>query len=87
MVRLRASSGALFVNLECDHFASCGEEVLNQGTIQATMARARAKGWHIFIGETNGGDQVTWVLGPQCVGRRMRPERPPQVLDGQQSLF
>lgn len=87
MVRLRASTGALLVNLECDHFADCGEEVTTQGTIQATLARARAKGWHIFIGDTNGGEQVSWVLGPQCVGQRARPARAPEVLDGQQSLF
>lgn len=86
-MRLRSSDGQVEVNLRCDHWADCGEEVTDQGTIQATLARARAKGWHIFDGATNSGTLVTWVLGPQCVGQRGRPPRPPEVLPGQESLF
>lgn len=86
-MRLRSSESSDVGNLACDNYTICGEWVAGQGTEAATLARARARGWHIYEGQTHGGKDVRWVLGPFCVGARGRLAPAPRVLDGQGELF
>lgn len=55
----------------CDRFDVCRSKVLDRGP--KTEDYARAKGWHIWRGETMGGQQQVVTLCGQCVesGRRM----------------
>lgn len=61
-------------NLFCDNYRTCHQVVVDQGTDKLTEARARARGWHIFHGETMGGRTHNGVLCGQCVGST-RPQR------------
>ena len=61
-------------NLYCDNYRVCHGIVVDQGSEKDTEARARARGWHIFHGETMGGDVTYNVLCVQCVGSS-RPQR------------
>ena len=76
------------MNLYCDNYASCHEMALDRDGAAETEAAARAKGWHIFDGTTQGGTEHRAVLGPDCVGahRRALPAAP-SLLAGQQELF
>lgn len=67
------------MNVQCD---SCPTRLVDQDS----YARARAKGWHVYQGPTNGGAEVSWVLCPECVGARTRLPRAPAVLPGQEEL-
>lgn len=76
-------------DLLCDRYDICGETVLWMGTLHATEARARARGWHIFYGYNLSGDVTIEVhLCKGCVGSpRSRLDPAPPVLDGQLDLF
>lgn len=67
--------------MRCDNYDLC------QGVTDRTWPQARVKGWHIFEGETQGGQEVTWILCPACVGQRGQMARAPRVLEGQEELF
>lgn len=73
--------------LQCDNHADCGGQIAAEVTMAATMTRARVKGWHIYTGSTQGGEQVVWILCPACVGQRGRLPKPPEALPGQEELF
>lgn len=75
-------------DLRCDRFEVCGGIVPDQGSAGATLARARARDWHVFRGETLGGRYVEVTLCWACVGSpRARLPRTSSVLDGQEGLF
>lgn len=75
-------------NLYCDNYATCNEMVVDRGGASETRLAARAKGWHIFDGLTQGGVEHHAVLGPQCVGSRRRSLDPaPPHQPGQRELF
>jgi hypothetical protein len=75
-------------DLRCIRFEVCGGIVPFQGTRGATLARARARDWHIFEGHTLGGKYVTVILCWACVGSpRSRLPRPSAVLEGQEPMF
>lgn len=72
----------------CDNWVTCGQSVADRGSAATTAARARAAGWHIFQGTTQGGWEHRAVLCPSCIGMRgraLRPAVPP--LDSQLELF
>lgn len=77
--------------LHCDNFSAtpegCRSATPFMDTLESTHLRARARGWHIYVGLTHGGVPVTWVLCDKCVGRYGRPPRAPEVLPGQEELF
>lgn len=87
MVRLPApvGPGAGDEWLVCDHYTECGEWIRYGGN--DGFDRVRVKGWHIYEGVTIGGQMVTYLLGPDCVGRRKRLDPAPPVLPGQEGLF
>jgi hypothetical protein len=86
-VRLWSPEELIGRRLQCDNYADCGGQILAEGTMAFTMTRARAKGWHIFTGATEGGRAVVWKLCPECVGARARLPKAPDVLPGQEQLF
>lgn len=67
--------------MKCDNYETC------RGDTDRAPSQARVKGWHMFEGTTHGGDFVTWVLCPACVGQRAHGPRAPEVLEGQEELF
>lgn len=75
-------------HLHCDNFATCGNRMLRQATDIGTENLARARGWHLWTGQTMGGQPATVVLCPRCSdsGRRRLPPAP-ETLDGQLNLF
>ncbi len=85
MVRLSTQgTGPQAGDLTCDNYPDCGEWL---AYVTTSFDRARAKGWHVYQGETSAGVAVTWILGPVCVGKRARLSIPPKVLPGQEELF
>ena len=75
------------MNLYCDNYAQCNALVLDRGGEQSTEAVARAKGWHIFHGETMGGVPSHVYLCDGCSGSRRRALRPaPGPTPGQLEL-
>lgn len=75
-------------DLRCLHHETCGGIVPFQGSVGATLARARARDWHVFRGHTLGGQYVEVTLCWSCVGSpRSRLPQPPAVLNGQEALF
>ena len=75
-------------DLKCDNYETCGGMVPFQGSVGSTLARARARDWHIYRGHTLGGQYVEVTLCWACVGSpRSRLPRPPAVLNGQETLF
>lgn len=74
--------------MKCDNYGNgCKSVIWDQGGDQRTHAFARAKGWHLFVGETWVGVPIEAVLCPSCVGtNRSRLPAPPPVLQGQLEL-
>lgn len=73
--------------LKCDNYATCRSSMWSQGEWGLTTSIARAKGWHIFDGETIGGKPMSAILCPQCVGtNRSRLPKALDVLSGQLEL-
>lgn len=76
------------MNLYCDNYSDCNEVMFSRGAKPATVIFARAKGWHIYDGNTIGGAELHATLGPQCVGAHRRALAPPPPLrPGQIELF
>jgi hypothetical protein len=76
------------VNLYCDQYSECNSYLLDQGSPEATEARARAKGWHTYNGLDQGGKPHTAVLCGRCVDVRRRQLNPaPPLQPGQVTLF
>jgi len=75
-------------DLRCDHFERCGNSRMAVNDKDYTYLVARAAGWHILDGVTQGGSPILAVLCPDCAGngRYVRP-RAPKHLDGEQQLF
>jgi hypothetical protein len=59
------------MDIYCDRFSECGSVVLDRGS--DTESVARAKGWHMWKGQTMGGQDQEVTLCDKCVeaGRRM----------------
>lgn len=59
------------MDLYCDRFSACESKILDRGP--DTESAARAKGWHIWRGQTMGGKDQEVHLCHKCVesGRRM----------------
>ena len=61
--------------------------VMGQGDTDRTKQYARAKGWHLYDGETLLGKRATVVLCKRCVDGRRRDLPPaPPLLQGQLEL-
>ena len=75
-------------DLRCDNYGDCGGAVKDQGSPGLTLAKARARDWHIYRGHTLGGQYVEVTLCWACVGSpRSRLPKAPSVLEGQEGLF
>jgi len=72
-------------SLFCDNYATCHEMVLGLYTKELTVTRARAGGWHVYVGITTDGRPHTGILGPKCVGTS-RPTPALKILPGQLEL-
>lgn len=72
-------------SLFCDNYATCRGMVLGLYTDEATITRARVRGWHIFFGQTTDGRPHQGILCPGCVGTS-RPTKVMPVLPGQLEL-
>jgi hypothetical protein len=70
------------MNMYCDRFSVCGSMVMDRGP--ETENVARAKGWHMWRGVTEGGLHQEVTLCAKCVeaGRRIVAPRH-QELPGQ----
>lgn len=76
------------MNIYCDNYSTCNSMVLDQGSVAKTVARARARGWHLFVGPSLTGKKLDVVLCDGCVGTsRSRGPAPPKQLEGQEHLF
>lgn len=77
-----------YMNISCDRISVCGSEYVDLGDDHVTEVYARAKGWHIWTGTTQGGQAQTVVLCPQCAdaGRRKLPPVPGAVQGEQLTL-
>ena len=74
------------MNITCDT-PPCTSLVMDQGGVQATVAVARAKGWHMYAGPSVTGKYIDIALCPACVStNRSRLPAPPPVLQGQLEL-
>ena len=75
------------MNLYCDNYSTCRSRVYDQGGTRTEVV-ARARGWHLWEGETLGGEQQKVVLCKGCMGAKTRDLPPaPEKLTGQQKLF
>ena len=66
------------MNIYCDRFSVCHSVVMERG--DNTEMVARAKGWHLWRGQTIGGQYQEVILCDKCVeaGRRItRPRNTP----------
>lgn len=82
-MRLWTSEELIGRYMHCDNVTDCG----NSLPADVTWPHARVKGWHLFAGHTEGGEQLVSILCPACVGQRSRLPRAPDVLPGQEQLF
>lgn len=73
-------------NLYCDNYRTCNSFCPDQGTKERTEARARARGWHVFHGQTMGGSDHDGILCEKCASSR-RLAKPVTPLPDQQELF
>ena len=75
-------------NLYCDNYQTCNSYSLGLSTVEETEHRARARGWHIFHGEDQGGKEHHAVLCVHCVATKRQKLNPaPPLQPGQQELF
>lgn len=78
-------SGTFFY---CDNYASCNSFLIVRDLVFQTEAHARAKGWHLWRGITEGGKRTEVTLCGRCVDskrRQLAPASPP--LEGDVHLF
>lgn len=73
-------------HLRCDNYSVCGSVVFDQGTMERSEFKARARGWHIYHGKTEAGEEHHGVLCPRCVGSSRKLPPPPDALE-QDGLF
>ena len=74
--------------LRCDNFTVCAAQMFLQATEAGTETLARARGWHLWTGQTMGGQDAAVVLCPRCADSKRRRLPPaPENLDGQLNLF
>lgn len=73
------------MNILCDRIDVCGSMIMDRGADTENVARAR--GWHLWKGQTMGGRDQEVTLCPVCVeaGRRFLGPRA-QPLEGQEEL-
>lgn len=72
----------------CDNFSVCKSTEQDRGAGTLTEQHLRAKGWHIYHGRTNSGQEHHAVLCPRCATNRRRELAPPPGLrPGQEELF
>lgn len=73
------------MNILCDRIDVCGSMILDRGAETVNVARAR--GWHMWQGQTLGGEYQEVILCPVCVeaGRRFLGPRT-KPLEGQETL-
>ena len=69
------------MNLYCDRYSVCHSMILDRG--RDTENVARAKGWHMWNGVTEGGTEQEVVLCDKCVEAGRRMLRSTEVLPGQ----
>lgn len=75
-------------NLFCDNYAECQGMMLDRGNDLINESHARAKGWHVFHGQTLGGSVHEGLLCPRCADNHRRRLSPaPALLPGQRELF
>lgn len=76
------------MDLLCDRFSVCGSKMVGWDSRALTVMHARARGWHIWSGVTQGGQEQTVVLCERCVESKRRDLPPaPDAVEGQASLF
>ena len=69
-------------DLSCNNVADCGSTFQARGTQARTEDAARVHGWRVWRYDT-----MDLVLCPVCIGYRVRRDKPPERLDGEQPLF
>lgn len=75
-------------NLYCDNYRSCNSYAPALDSQQQTETYARAKGWHVFHGTDQSGNEHHAVLCAHCVDAKRRALNPaPPLQPGQQELF
>jgi hypothetical protein len=73
------------MNIYCDRYSVCNSMYMDRGPNTETMARA--KGWHIWRGQTLGGQEQEVILCDKCVEAGRRITRPKLVpLEGQYEI-
>lgn len=76
------------MDLFCDNYSVCKSMQRDRGHSDDTEKVARARGWHIFHGEDNGGKPHDAVLCGKCVDVKRHPLKPaPPLQPGQVELF
>lgn len=72
----------------CDNYATCNGVFFLRDTVLQTEAHARARGWHLWRGITEGGKRTEVTLCGKCVDSKRRQLAPaPQPLEGDMQLF
>lgn len=75
-------------NLYCDNYTFCNGYCVDMGDPHSTETRARAKGWHLYDGATQGGSSHRAALCPKCSGSGRRPAlSSSEPLHDQEALF
>lgn len=73
--------------LHCDNYATCNQTVRFYLDTKQTYERARAKGWHIWTGQTMGGRDRTVILCARCVGGHRALAPAPVRMPGDQEII
>lgn len=72
----------------CDNYATCNSFLMFRDYLTDTEAHARAKGWHIWHGTTQGGKETEVTLCGTCVQSKRRQLSPaPPPMEGDLHLF
>ena len=72
----------------CDNYATCNSYLSTRDSVTQTEAHARAKGWHLWRGITEGGKRTEVTLCGRCVESKRRQLAPaPRPLEGDLQLF
>lgn len=76
------------MNRYCDNYTICNSTAMDRGAGTLTEDWLRAKGWHVYHGKTQGGQEHHALLCPGCANNRRRALAPaPQTQPGQQELW
>lgn len=71
-------------NLACN---TCDLRFLCEGPRVVVLNAARAKGWHLFEGESLTGKDLESHLCPTCVGTSRTPKAKPETFEEEVPLF